>query len=212
MVSARRHKHRLPARARRRHLGRVGRRRRQSRPGLRQAVARLDRPRRPTHRPDPAARRRHPPQSRLAPPHRERVERGRSAGDGAAAVPRLFPVLGRAATGRRRKAPPLVPALPALGRRLSRRRVQRGVVRALDPPRRPAVRPRRGRLRLDRRRLPPLPQPSQARPASSSRATPLPLPTLRLARRPDSIDGYTPADIELVGYQHHAALPAPVAV
>ena len=41
---------------------------------------------------------------------------------------------------------------------------------------------------------------------------PLPLPTLRLARRPGSIDGYTPADIELVGYQHHAALPAPVAV
>lgn len=37
-------------------------------------------------------------------------------------------------------------------------------------------------------------------------------PRLRLLRRPDSLFGYQPADVELVDYRHHAAIKAPVAV
>ncbi len=41
---------------------------------------------------------------------------------------------------------------------------------------------------------------------------PLPLPTLRLGRRPTSIFDYTYDDFELVDYQYHPAIKAPVAV
>jgi thymidylate synthase len=41
---------------------------------------------------------------------------------------------------------------------------------------------------------------------------PLPLPQLRLRRRPQSIFEYDYEDIEFVNYQHHAAIKAPVAV
>ena len=56
VVPARRDQRRLAARARRQHLGRVGRCARRARPGVRQAVARLARRRRPHHRPDLAGR------------------------------------------------------------------------------------------------------------------------------------------------------------
>ncbi|MEZ5289671.1 MAG: thymidylate synthase [Vicinamibacterales bacterium] len=41
---------------------------------------------------------------------------------------------------------------------------------------------------------------------------PLPLPRLRLPRRPPSIFDYTFGDVEIVGYQSHPAIKAPVAV
>ncbi|WP_288254468.1 thymidylate synthase, partial [uncultured Hydrogenophaga sp.] len=42
--------------------------------------------------------------------------------------------------------------------------------------------------------------------------TPFPYPTLRIKRRPASIFDYEPEDFEIVDYQHHAAIKAPVAV
>ncbi len=41
---------------------------------------------------------------------------------------------------------------------------------------------------------------------------PFPYPSLRLRRRPDSIFDYDFEDFEVVGYQHHPAIRAPVAV
>ena len=41
---------------------------------------------------------------------------------------------------------------------------------------------------------------------------PYPSPELRLNRRPDSILEYEPEDVEIVGYQHHPGIKAPVAV
>ena len=42
--------------------------------------------------------------------------------------------------------------------------------------------------------------------------TPYPFPTLVIARRPPSIFDYAYEDFEIVGYQHHPAIKAPVAV
>jgi len=42
--------------------------------------------------------------------------------------------------------------------------------------------------------------------------TPLPLPQLRLKRRPPDIFSYDYEDFEFVNYQHHAAIKAPVAI
>jgi thymidylate synthase len=44
------------------------------------------------------------------------------------------------------------------------------------------------------------------------RREPYPLPTLSIRRRPPSIFDYELDDFELVGYRHHAAIKAPVAV
>ncbi|MCY1285256.1 Thymidylate synthase [compost metagenome] len=41
---------------------------------------------------------------------------------------------------------------------------------------------------------------------------PLPLPRLKILRKPDSIFDYRYEDFELDGYQSHAAIKAPVAV
>jgi len=41
---------------------------------------------------------------------------------------------------------------------------------------------------------------------------PLPLPRLSLQRKPDSITGYEFDDIQIVGYEHHPHIAAPVAV
>lgn len=41
---------------------------------------------------------------------------------------------------------------------------------------------------------------------------PFPYPTLRIARTPDSIDDYRYEDFEVVGYEHHPAIRAAVAV
>ena len=87
--------------------------------------------------------------------HRQCVERRRARPDGAHALPRDVPVLrrGRAA---------FLPALPAQRRHLPRRAVQHRVLLAADAHDGAAVRPRRGRVHLDRRRLPPLRQPPRA--------------------------------------------------
>jgi thymidylate synthase len=41
---------------------------------------------------------------------------------------------------------------------------------------------------------------------------PLPLPTLTIKRRPDSIFDYRFEDFEIAGYQSHPAIKAPIAV
>ena len=126
LVPARRHQRQISQRSRRPHLGRMGRRERRSRPGLRPAMALLAGAGRPHHRPDRQGGRRDPPQSRFAPADRHRLESGRRRQDGAAAVPLPVPVL-------RRRRPAVLPALPALGRHLSRRAVQHRLLRAADP-------------------------------------------------------------------------------
>ena len=90
--------------------------------------------------------------SRLAPAHRQRLERRRPRRHGARPVPRVLPVL-------RRRRTPVVPAVPAVGRRLPRRAVQHRVLRAAHPHGGPGGRPRGRRLRAHARRRPPLPQP-----------------------------------------------------
>ena len=124
LVPARRHQHQVSQRARRTHLGRMGRRERRSRPRLWQTMALMA-----------GGGRRHAstrsrmcvdeikPQSEFAPADRHRLESGRVSKHGAAAVPLPVPVLCR-----QRRA--VVPALPALGRRVSRRAVQHRHLRA----------------------------------------------------------------------------------
>jgi thymidylate synthase len=41
---------------------------------------------------------------------------------------------------------------------------------------------------------------------------PLPLPELSILSHPDSIDGYVYEDFEILGYEHHPHIAAPVAV
>ena len=41
---------------------------------------------------------------------------------------------------------------------------------------------------------------------------PYPYPVLNIKRRPDSIFDYQFEDFEVVGYEHHPAIKAPVAV
>jgi thymidylate synthase len=41
---------------------------------------------------------------------------------------------------------------------------------------------------------------------------PFPFPKLKIKRNPESIDGYKLEDFEFVGYQHHPAIKAPIAV
>ena len=125
VVPARRHQRQISQRPRRHHLGRMGRRERRSRPGLWPPMALVaDAGRRPI---DQMAnvRRRNPPQPGFAPADRDRLESGGERSHGAVAVP--LPV---SVQCRRRRA--VVPALSALGRRLSRRAVQYRLLRAAD--------------------------------------------------------------------------------
>ena len=125
LVPARRHQRQISRRARRHHLGRMGRRQRRSRPGLRAAVALVaDAGRRP-HRSDRECARRNPPQSRLAPADRHRLESGGERSDGAVAVPLPVPV-----QCCRRRA--VVSALSAFSGRLSWRAVQHRFLRVAD--------------------------------------------------------------------------------
>jgi hypothetical protein len=120
-----RHQHPLSAGERRHHLGRVGRRQRRSRPGLRRAVALLAGRNggRSTRSPSSSRASRPIPDSRRH--HRLGLEPGGGRRDGAAALPLPVPVLrgGRQA---------VVPALPALGRHLPRRALQHRLLCAAD--------------------------------------------------------------------------------
>ena len=185
--------------------------RRRPRPGVRRAVALVADARRRPHRPDRQRRRAAQDQSRLAPHHRQRLERRRPAEDGAAAVPRVLPVLRRAGH-RDQPRPAQLPALPAQRRHLPRRAVQHRQLRAADAHAGAAVRPRRRRLHLDRRRLPHLQQPRRAGRAAARRARRFPYPVLELARRPASIFDYRYEDFVVHDYRHHPAIKAPVAV
>ena len=188
------------------HLGRMGRPRdRRPGPGLRRAVAQLADARRRPHRPDRRGGEAAEEQPRLAPHHRQRLERGRAVEDGAAALPRLLPVL------RRRRAAEL-PALPAQRRHLPRRALQHRQLRAADAHAGAAVRSGGRRLHLDRRRLPHLRQPRRAGAHRSSTARPTPTRccTSSAGRRRSSTTRTRTS--RCWTYQHHAAIKAPVAV
>jgi hypothetical protein len=208
VVPARRQQRALAAGARLHHLGRMGRARRRPGPGLRRAVAQLAHARRRPHRPDRRRSSAAEDQPRLAPHHRQRLERGRAGPDGADALPRLLPVLrGHAGGGGQAQ----LPALPAQRRHLPGRALQHRQLRAADPHGGAAVRPGRGRLHLDRRRLPHLQQPpEQVETAAGARA--LPYPTLHIKRRPASIFDYEYEDFEVLATTSHPAIKAPVAV
>ncbi len=155
LVPARRGQHPLAAGGRRHDLGRVGRRERRPRPGLRRPVAELADARRRQCRPDRGGRAPAPRGPRLAPDHRQRLERVGDPGDGTGAVPRVLPALRRGWSAQ-------LPGLPAKRGRLPRRAVQHRELRAPDAHARAAGRPRRGRPDLDGRRLPRLRQPPRA--------------------------------------------------
>ena len=87
------------------------------------------------------------------------------------------------AARRRRPRPAQLPALPAQRRRLPRRAVQHRELRAADAHARAAVRPRRRRPHLDRRRLPHLRQPPRAG-RDAARPRSLPVPDARAAAPP----------------------------
>ena len=74
-----------------------------------------------------------------------------------------------------------------------------------------AGRARGRRLRLDRRRLPHLRQPRRAG-HRAARARPVPVPDAAHRAPPDSIFDYRYEDFEVVGYEHHPAIRAAVAV
>ena len=78
--------------------------------------------------------------ARLAPHHRQRLERRRAARDGAHALPRVLPAL-------RRGRPGELPDLPAKRGRVPRRAVQHRELLAADAHVRAAGRPRAGRAR-----------------------------------------------------------------
>ena len=69
-----------------------------------------------------------------------------------------------------------------------------------------------GGVHLDRRRLPPVFESSRAgRRAAGARAADA-AASSRIARRPPTIFDYTFEDFQIVNYQHHPAIKAPVAV
>ena len=104
-----------------------------------------------------------PPQSGFAPPDRHRLESGRHRHDGAAAVPLPVPVL-------RRGGQAVLPALSALGRRVSRRAVQHRVLCAADHDDGAGDGPEAGRVHPYLRRRASLSQPCRAGAAATCRA------------------------------------------
>ena len=98
-----------------------------------------------------------------------------------------------------------LPALSAQRRRLPRRAIQHRQLRPADPHARPAMRARARRLRLDRRRLPPLLQPSRPGPRAVDAATPRAVAEADIQRRPAAIDDYRYEDFEISGYDPHPA-------
>lgn len=167
VVSGGRHEHQVPARQQGDHLGRVGFARRRTRPHLRLPVAQLAGTRRPAYRPDCGRGGVVEAQPRLAPPHRQRLERGRHRPHGPAALPRAVPVLrGRGAA--------LLPALPAQCGCIPRRTLQHRLLCAAHDDDGAGVRAEARRFCPHPRRRPHLSQPfrSGARTALAHAACP----------------------------------------
>ena len=199
-----RHQCRLSEGPRRFHLGRMGRRRRRSRSGLRQAMARLGRAGRADVRSDRLGHRRDPPQPGLAPPRRLGLERRRN----------------RAHEARR-------PAIAcssfmSSGGRLSCQLYQRSAdiflgvpfniasYALLDPSDRPRMRARGGRVRAYVRRRASLPQ-SRGAGARAARARAAPAAALKLGDVGSIFDLNADA-IAFEGYDPWPAIKAKVAV
>ena len=131
------------------------------------------------------------------------LERGRDREHEARPLPLPVPVLCQ-------RRPALLPALPALGRHLSRRAVQHRKLCALDPSHRPRMRARGGGVRAYVRRRPSLPQ-SRRSGARAARPTPRPLPKLVLGDVGSIFDLNADA-IAFEGYDPWPAIKAKVAV
>ena len=114
------------------------------------------------------------------------------------------------AAGRARQAQ--LPALPAQRRHLPRRALQHRQLRAAHAHGRAAMRPGRRRLHLDRRRLPHLQQPRRAGRAAAEPRRRAPTRRCVIKRKPASIFDYQYEDFEVMGYDPHPAIKAPVAV
>ena len=121
VVPARRHQREVAPGPRRHDLGRVGRRDRRPRADLRLPVALVARARRAPHRPARGGGRADPRRPRLAPPHRQRLERRGPAADGARAVPRAVPVLRRGRPAARASSTSARPTSSSACRSTSRR-------------------------------------------------------------------------------------------
>ena len=184
-------------------MGRCGRR---ARAGLRRAVAQLADARRRPRRPDRGGRATPSRRPGLAPDHRERLERRRDSADGARSLPRVLPV---PRVGRRT---PQLPDLPAQRRRLPRRPVQHRELRAPDAHARAAEPTSSPATSSGRVATATSTTTTESRSRRCSHANPFPYPSLRLHRRPASIFDYAFEDFEVVGYEHHPAIRAPVAV
>ena len=202
LVPARRHQCPLAAGAEGEHLGRMGGRGGRPRPRLWQAVARLGDRGWPPYRPDRRADRTNPYPARLAPPDRVGLEPRRPARHGAGTVPLSVP-------DPCREWPPVAATLSALGRHLPGRAVQHRLLCPPHPYAGAAMRSGGGRVHLDRRRLPPVPQPSRT---GAYPVGPGALPRLEITRKPDAIDGYALEDFVLHDYVAQRHIKAVVAI
>jgi thymidylate synthase len=112
----------------------------------------------------------------------------------------------------RRAGPAELPAVPAQRRHLPGRAVQHRQLRAADAHAGAAVRPGGRRLHLDRRRLPHLRNHLEQVRTQLAREPRPPLPGAEHQAPAGSIFDYAYEDFEVLEYQHHPAIKAPVAV
>ena len=149
--------------------------------------------------------RRPAPQSRLAPPHRERVEPGGDRPHGAAALPCAVPVL-------RRRRTAVVPAVPAQRRPVPRRAVQHRLLRPADADGRAGdagCSPANSCYTLGDAHLY-LNHLEQAR--EQLAREPRPFPRMRLNAGVDDLFAFRYEDFALEGYDPYPAIRAPIAV